>query len=103
LVEQGIAYECAVVSQFCPGEPPSRRSFRLRDGVMSGIALATVIVEASATSGTRVQARLALGQGRPVLLREPLVNQTWARELAAQPGVHTFRDPEQIVAALSGD
>lgn len=102
-LQRRIARDCAVVSQFWPDDPPSRRSFPLRNGVMSGMTLATVIVEASATSGTRVQARLALGQGRPVLLRDALLDQDWARELAAQPGVRIFRKPEQIVAALLSD
>ena len=102
-LQRRIARECAVVSQFWPDDPPSRRTFPLRNGVMSGMTLATVIVEASATSGTRVQARLALGQGRPVLLRDAVLDQDWARELAAQPGVHVFCDPEQVVAALSTD
>jgi DNA processing protein len=100
-LQRRIARECAVVSQFWPDDPPSRRSFPLRNGVMSGMTLATVIVEASATSGTRVQARLALGQGRRVLLRDALLDQDWARELAARPGVHIFRDPEQVIAAIS--
>jgi DNA processing protein len=102
-LQRRIARECAVVSQFWPDEPPSRRTFPLRNGVMSGMTLATVIVEASATSGTRVQARLALAQGRPVFLRDALLDQDWARELAGKPGVHSFREPEQITAALSSD
>ena len=59
-VSQRIAQECALVSQFWPDSPPTRRSFPMRNAVMSGMTLGTVIVEASHASGTRIQARLAL-------------------------------------------
>jgi DNA processing protein len=83
-----IATRCAVISSFPPGTPPSRRSFPLRNAVMSGISLATVIVEASLISGTRTQARASLVQGRPVLLLADLLAQEWAAELATRSGVH---------------
>jgi DNA processing protein len=48
---------------------------------MSGLALATVVVEASATSGAKMQARYALEHGRPVFLIQSLVEEhDWARE-----------------------
>lgn len=95
-----IAAKGAVVSRFWPDERPSRRSFPLRNAVMSGLARATVVVEASSTSGARVQARLALAHGRPVLLWEPLLAQDWAIELAARPGVHIVQDPAEVAAIV---
>lgn len=95
-----IATHCAVVSQFWPEAPPSRRSFPMRNAVMSGMSLGTVIVEASHTSGTRVQARLALAQGRPVFLLEGLLQQEWAQELATRAGTHVVKAPEQITATI---
>jgi DNA processing protein len=72
----------ALVSQFWPDASPSRASFPQRNIVTSGIALATVVVEAPATSGARMQARLAREQGRPVFLVESLVrSETWASAL----------------------
>jgi DNA processing protein len=67
---------------------------------MSGLALATVIVEATATSGARVQARHALAHGRPVLLAEPLLTQPWARKLATRPGTHVFTMPRDVPAIV---
>ena len=100
-LQREIARRGAVVSQFWPDSPPSRRSFPMRNAVMSGIALATVVVEASETSGARMQARLALAQGRPVFLLNGLVErQPWAREYAERPGTHVVRDPLEITAAL---
>jgi DNA processing protein len=100
-LQRRIASECAVISQFWPGAPPSKRSFPMRNAVMSGLALATVVVEAAYTSGARMQARLALGHGRPVFLpRSLLAHQLWAREYATKPGTHVFRDPEEITAVV---
>jgi DNA processing protein len=100
-LQRRIASECAVVSQFWPDAPPSRRSFPMRNAVMSGITLATVVVEASDTSGARMQARLACAQGRPVFLLASLVErQQWAREYAARPGTHVVRSPDDITTVV---
>jgi DNA processing protein len=99
-LQQRIAETGAVVSQFWPDAPPRRQSFPMRNAVMSGLALGTVIVEASPTSGARVQARMALAHGRPVFLLRALVAQPWARELAARPGTHVVDEPSEITAAL---
>jgi DNA processing protein len=100
-LQRQIASTCAVVSQFWPESPPSRRSFPMRNAVMSGIALATVVVEASDTSGARMQARLALAQGRPVFLLASLVDrQPWARDYAARPGTHVVREPHEITTVV---
>jgi DNA processing protein len=99
-LQNQIAREGAVVSQFWPDDPPSRRSFPKRNAVMSGIALATVIVEAAAASGARVQARLALAHGRPVFLLEPVLEQSWARELASRPAAYVVRTPSDITDIL---
>ena len=73
----------------------------MRNAVMSGLALATVIVEASQTSGARIQARQALTQGRPVILLEWLLGQPWAQALAARPGVRVVSDPADVTSALA--
>jgi DNA processing protein len=101
-LQREIANHGAVVSQFWPDSPPSRRSFPMRNAVMSGIALATVVVEASHTSGARTQTRLALAQGRPVFLLDELVQrQPWAREYSHRSGTHVISDPAEITAALN--
>ncbi len=95
-LQRRIASECAVISQFWPDAPPSRRSFPMRNAVMSGLTLGTVVVEASHTSGSRMQARLALAHGRPVFLLSSLLEQHWARECAATPGAHVVDSPGEI-------
>ena len=95
-LQREISERCAIVASFAPGSPPTRHSFPARNVVMSALSLATVIIEASATSGTRIQARAALRQGRPVLLAARLLEQDWAVELAAHAGVLVFDDPDSV-------
>ena len=99
-LQERIAAECAVISQFWPDAPPTKRSFPMRNAVMSGLCLATVVIEAAHTSGARLQARLALAQGRPVFLLESLLDHEWARACARKPGAHVVRTPEEITAAV---
>ncbi|MGH8546701.1 MAG: DNA-processing protein DprA, partial [Gammaproteobacteria bacterium] len=71
----------ALLSQFLPHQPPAKWTFGLRNATMSGLALATVVVEATGMSGAKMQARLALQHGRPVFLLTSLVSaESWARE-----------------------
>ena len=95
-LQADIAARGVVLCPFEPDTPPSRDTFPIRNGTMSGISLASVIVEAGEHSGTRIQARLALGHGRAVFVAAELLDQSWARELAARPGVHPFDAVKQI-------
>ena len=99
-LQQRIEHEGAVVSQFLPPTRPTRRSFPTRNVLMSGLTVATVIVEASATSGTRVQARSALSQGRRVFLMDCLLVNDWARDLAGRDGVEVLQSAPAVVGAL---
>jgi DNA processing protein len=99
-LQSRIAAEGAVLSQFWPDDGPAARNFPMRNAVMSGLALATVIVEAGSRSGSRVQARLALAQGRPVLLDASLLDQAWADELGARRGVHVIASSVQALELL---
>jgi DNA processing protein len=99
-LQRRIAADGAVVSQFWPDAPPTRKSFPLRNAVMSGLALGTVVVEASFRSGARLQARLALAHGRPVFLWRALLDEPWAREAAQRPGVHVIEEPAQVMQTL---
>ena len=96
-LQQRIAAESAVISQFWPDAPPSKRTFPMRNVVMSGLARGTVVIEASHTSGARMQARFALEHGRPVFLLASLLEHVWAREHAERPGTYVVEDAGEIV------
>jgi DNA processing protein len=91
----------ALVSQFLPDAPPRRDSFPIRNAVTSGIAVGTAVIEASSTSGAKMQARLALEHGKRLFLVEHLVMQEqWARDYATRPGAVVVTDVQQIVDAV---
>jgi DNA processing protein len=94
LAEQ-IAATGAVVSQFWPDAPPTRYSFPMRNVVMSGMAVGTIVVEASKTSGAKMQARLCLEHGKQlILLRSLLDQEEWARKYAEKPGATVVEDDD---------
>lgn len=99
LAERIIASGGALVSQFFPDQPPTQWTFPMRNVVMSGLALATLVIEASETSGARQQARTALQHGRTVFLAASLVeSHAWARKM-----VEVGYDGTQALVAASVD
>jgi DNA processing protein len=58
----------AIVSEFPPDTQPSRGTFPRRNRIISGLADATVVVEAGARSGALTTAAWALEQGRSLYL-----------------------------------
>ena len=102
LAREIVASGGALVSQFMPGSGPTRFSFPMRNAVMSGMAIGTVVVEASATSGARLQARLALEHGKRLFLLRPLVlEQEWAQRYSQRPGVRVVDSVSEILQAVA--
>ena len=55
-----------LISEYAPGEPPLPYRFPQRNRLISGLAHATIVVEAPAKSGALITADFALEQGRDV-------------------------------------
>jgi DNA processing protein len=62
-----IAENGLVVSEYAPGVPPAPWRFPARNRVVSGLAAATIVVEAREGSGALITADFALEEGREVL------------------------------------
>lgn len=109
-----IAETGALVSQFWPSQPPARHAFPRRNVVTSGISQGTVVIEASRTSGAKMQARLALQHGKMAFLVESLVtDQEWARQYLEQHSravrvrevhevIDRLRSPEVVTSITDG-
>jgi DNA processing protein len=81
-LQRRIAQRGLVLSQFFPEARPARAHFPIRNHTMSAYSVATVIVEAGETSGTRIQAKAAIRHGRPlVITRQVAVQTAWGREI----------------------
>lgn len=101
-LHRAVAHRGVLLSQFWPDAAPSKKSFPMRNAVMSGYGLATVVIEAGEHSGARIQARVAVAHGRPVLLTELVLDATaWGRALVGQPGVYVVRGVDDVHDALS--
>lgn len=104
----------AIVSQFWPTQPPAQHTFPRRNVVTSGMSQGTVVIEASSTSGAKMQARLALQHGKRAFLVDSLVtSQPWAasyldkysraiRVREVQEVIECLRDPEAVETVSEG-
>ncbi|WP_051204761.1 DNA-protecting protein DprA [Butyrivibrio sp. VCD2006] len=102
-VQLEIERKGLVVSQFSPASKTERWFFPLRNGVMSGLSLATVIMEAGETSGALKQADFALKQGRQILIPESalhLETVTWPAKYVER-GAIPVRKPSDVLERLA--
>ena len=89
------------LSQFFPTATPARWIFGKRNEVTSGISQGTVVIEASSTSGARMQARLAYEHGKRVFLLDTLVaEQTWAQQMVQRRRAVAVSCIEEITSRI---
>ena len=102
-IQKKIEKDGLVISQFSPALKTERWFFPLRNGVMSGLSSATVIMEAGETSGSLKQAGFALKQGRLVLFPRSVLSNvsiTWPHRLMKR-GAIVVNTPKEIIERLS--
>jgi DNA processing protein len=106
---QRILQKGLLISEFAPGTSPAPQNFPVRNRIISGLALGTLIVEAKEYSGSLITARLAMEQNREVLalpgnLTSP---QSFGPNFLIKQGaklVQTWRDMvEELPPDIRGD
>lgn len=92
-----------LVSQFSPAAPVQRWHFPMRNAVMSGISLATAIMEAGETSGALKQADYALKQNRLVFIPQSALdneNISWPKKYIQRKGAAKFAKLDELLKML---
>lgn len=105
-LQERIASEGLLISQFGPNEAVQRWFFPLRNGTMSAISRATVIVEAGETSGALKQADYAIRQGRLIFIPQSAIDNpaiTWPKKYIQMKGAFRFQTIDDLLIALKGN
>lgn len=63
-----VAASGGVISEFSPGTSPQSHHFPLRNRIISGLSRAVIVIEAGERSGSLITAKMAMEQGREVLV-----------------------------------
>jgi DNA processing protein len=63
---QRISENGAVITQFPFNRPADKQSFPIRNRIVAGMTLGTVVVEANSTSGALITANMAVENGRQI-------------------------------------
>jgi DNA processing protein len=94
LATEIVAAGGAVVSELWPDQQPSKDTFPQRNRVISGLADATIVVEAGLRSGALITAKWALEQGRGLFLVPGPIDEPrsagclhWLREYPGEAGI----------------
>jgi DNA processing protein len=97
-----IMAQGALISDYPIGTPPDARNFPPRNRIISGLSLATLVVEASQKSGALITADFAMEQGRDVFAvpGNIMATQSKGPNRLIQQGAHPLLDPREILEAL---
>ena len=95
----------ALISDYAPGTPPDAINFPPRNRIISGLSLASVIIEAGETSGALITATFAAEQGREVLAVPGPIHapQSKGTNRLIQQGARPMLKVEDILDALKLD
>ena len=92
----------AVLSEFPLGTRADRQTFPIRNRLISGISLATIVVESDTRGGSMITARLAAEQGRAVFAIPGRIDSPSSRGCHAliRDGATLAASPEDVLEAL---
>lgn len=92
LLREKISQNGAVVSEYPPDYPAYASNFPIRNRIISGLSLGTIVIEAGKKSGSLITANLANDQNRDVF-----VVPVDAKSELAEGAVGLIRDGAQVV------
>ncbi len=103
LYEQ-IKVKGLLLSEMPLGHQAQARDFPRRNRMISGLAVATIVVEASMRSGSLITARFAAEQGREVFAvpGSPLDPRHQGTNALIRDGANLVENAEQVIEALDG-
>ena len=98
IVERGL-----IVTEFPPKTPPRRNHFPSRNRIISGLSLATLVVEAGLKSGSLITARLAAEQGREVFAIPGSIYLSGSKgcHYLLKQGAAIAESPEEVLKEIS--
>ena len=98
-----VAAQGAFLSEYPPGVGPAAEHFPVRNRIISGLALATVVVEAGEASGALITARAAADEGRDVFAVPGPVTSPTSRgcHQLIQEGAGLVSEAQDILDALN--
>jgi DNA protecting protein DprA len=102
-LQQQIYAHHLLMSPFKEGDRVFRSNFPVRNRVMAAVCDATVIIEASDTSGTLHQAAECVSLGRWLFIAKSVVddkNLKWPARFLGQPKVGVLSSPDEIISAI---
>jgi DNA processing protein len=100
-LQRKLMREHLVISEFPPGTATRPANFVARNRTMALVTNASVIIEASGSSGTRHQGWETLRLGRPLFLTRAVVEQDieWPKEMLHY-GAVVLEDPSEVADAV---
>ena len=99
-----IAEQGAIVSEFPLGSPARAAHFPQRNRIISGLSIATLVIEAAERSGSLITARLAAEQGREVLAIPGSIHNPMSRgcHRLIRDGAALAETPADVVRDIAG-
>lgn len=100
---EAIIANGALLSDYAPGTPPDGVNFPPRNRIISGLARATIVIEAGEKSGALITAKFSAEQGRDVFAVPGSILSPMSRgtnNLIAE-GATPLTNPKDVLAALN--
>lgn len=104
-LQERIWQDHLLLSPFAEGEAVFRSNFPKRNRVMAALSDATVIVEASDTSGTLHQAAECQRLGRWLFIMKSVLDDpsiTWPQRFIDKPMVRVLSNTQDLISCISG-